>query len=38
MNEQDEMFTKIEQIRMMNQADRLRKRANIIARGIPKKK
>lgn len=38
MNEQDEMFTKIEQIRMMNQADRLRRRANIIARGIPKKK
>lgn len=37
-NEQDEMFTKIGQIRLMNQADRLQRRANTIARGIPKKK
>lgn len=31
MNEQDEMFTKIEQIRLVNQADRLRKRANFLS-------
>ena len=31
MNEQDEMFTKIEQIRLMNQADRLRSRANFLS-------
>jgi len=39
MNQQDQLFTKIEQVRMMNQADRLRSRANwLAARGIPQKK
>ena len=37
-NKQDRMFTQLEQIRLMNQADKLRSRANFIARGIPKKK
>jgi hypothetical protein len=37
-NKQDRMFNQIEQIRLMNQADMLRKRANNIATGIPKKK
>lgn len=37
-NKQDRMFNQIEQIRLMNVADGLRKRANHIATGIPKKK
>jgi hypothetical protein len=35
-NKQDRMFNQIEQIRLMNQADKLRSRANFISRGIPK--
>ena len=39
MNQQDKLFTKIEQVRMMNQADRLRSRANwLAARGKFQKK
>ncbi len=38
MNEQDEMFTKIEQIRMMNEAERLRSRANFLSPQRSRKK
>ena len=36
-NKEDNLFIKIRQIKLMNDADRLRKRANHIARGIQKK-
>ena len=38
LNERSQMFNQIGIIKTMNDADRLRKRANFIARGIPKKK
>ena len=38
LNKRSQEFVEIARIKMMNDADRLRKRANHIATGIPKKK
>jgi len=37
-NEQDNLFIQMQQIKLKSEADKLRRRANTIASGIPKKK